>query len=745
MVSVPGAGLVGDESLQQQAETRGRVRDTHSAWRVGDETSRLLIDVTAGRPVAYERPLTSKQLGLARRHGLLGLLAHAPDQHLRDPAVLVYLLAAARQREMRSHLRKVLTDLSEAGVRVAVVKGPYLALSYRNPSLRTYNDLDVLVPREDLERALEVLAANPAVSFIPPKRPRADKRDIPFHGHSGSHFTLDLHWDLFSYSQLRGCASRATRWAWDRAVEDADHELGPLWHLPMDARLGFLCTHAILDHRYRLILFRDLAEMAAGLQLEWDEIVSFAGRWGLRSVTYLAWLMAAHLVEAPVPAEALAQLRPSNLPTRFLEVMLPRTDVVHFDGHRPHPVNLATVLLHDELSQRLVLAARAPLAVPGWRRRVGFPPAAGGKVTIVVTSNRRRGAEVFGERLREGLTAFGWRASLVALAGGKMGGSTVDAQPLSDRSVDRLGRLDRGVVLALRRHIRATRPRIVIANGSATLQYSLAATFALRHRPAVVYMSIGEPRYWMRGLRRRLAHRLLLARVDLILAVSRETARQLTEELGVAPERIRVAHTGVPGQFLEIEPDRADRHAELRLLFLGNLSAEKGPLLAVELLDRLSVPARLRLVGSGPMMDRIRSEIERLDLADRVEVTGAVADVRPHMAWADLLVLTSKSEGLPGAVLEAAAAGVPAVAFDVGGTGETIVDGRTGRLIAPGDLPGMARAIEELADPQVRAAAGLAAREMVREAFTLETSVSRYHQLLLELLSQVAVAARAGM
>lgn len=683
--------------------------------------------------------VTRDQLRLAYRHGLLGLLAHSPDRSLRDAATPIYLLLSSQRHMMKEALRRVLLSLREASVPVAVLKGPYVASDYLNPALRTYSDLDLLVRPDSLDRALDVISADRAVEAIPPKRPNADKRDIPFRDPSGQFFNLDLHWDLFSYSQLRGCAGGATAAAWEDAVDDPHHELGPLWHLPREAQLGFLSTHAILDHRFRLILFRDLAEIAARSRGDWEKMVGFAERRRLRSVTYLAWLMAVNLVEAPVPAEVLAELRPSNAPTRMLEAMLPRTDVVHFDGHRPHPVNLATVLLHDDLSQRVMLAVRAPLAAPGWARRVGSPRAGGGRqVTIVITSNQRRGAEVFGERLRDGLIALGWRASLVALSAENTGVPTVAATAVADWSRGKLSRLDREVVRALRREIRASRPRIVIADGSATLQYSLAASFGLRGRPAVVYMSIGEPSYWMRGFRRRLVHRLMLSRVDLILAVSRETARQLIDDLGVPPRRVRVAHTGVPRSFLEIASDEAgqESRSELRLLFLGNLSAEKGPLLAIEAVDRLSVPARLRVVGSGPMMGEVHRAVERLGIADRVEVIGPVADVRPHLAWADLLVLTSRTEGLPGSVLEAAAAGVPVVAFDVGGTAEAMVEGRTGRLVSPDDLVGMTRAIEDFADPERRAVAGLAARELIRRAFTLEHSVRRHHEILLELLGE---------
>jgi glycosyltransferase involved in cell wall biosynthesis len=653
--------------------------------------------------------------------------------------VLVYLRAAARQRQMRAHLRKVLTDLSEAGVRAAVLKGPYVALSYGNPRLRMYGDLDLLVPREDLALALEVLAADPAVPFIPPKRPRADKRDVPFHDPSGLHFTVDLHWDLFSYSQLRGRAEGATRWAWDRAVEDAGHELGPLWELPLEVRLAFLCTHAILDHRFRLILFRDLAEVAHH-SVDWEELERYASRWGLRTTSYLALLMAARVAGAAVPEGLLTQLRPRNIPTRTVEWMLRRVDVVRFDGHRPHLLNLGVVLLHDDFADRVRLAGRALLALPEWRRRVGLDRQAGkhplgaragsNSIAIVVSSDRRRGAEVFGERLSDGLREMGWDTQMLALATDG-GGARVRAKALSRRSPERLGRLDLDVMRALRRELRAQGPSIVLANGSSTLQYSLAALIGLRPRPLLVYRSIGEPLYWIRSPRHRLLQRALLRRVDLVVAVSTVTARQLVSELGLSAGRVTVVHIGVPETFLQVVPEPSDH--VLRLLFLGNLSAEKNPTGAVEVLRRLntSIPARLRFVGSGPLQAQVEQAAKDLGVGDIVEMVGSVSDVRPHLAWADVLVLPSLTEGLPGAVLEAAASMVPAVAFDVGGTRDVVWDGITGCLIGAGDMEGFVAALRSLGeDESFRSRLSKAARETVEERFTLGHSVGRYHQIL---------------
>ena len=189
---------------------------------------------------------------------------------------------------------------------------------------------------------------------------------------SGVGFNLDLHWDLFSYTQLRGCADGATEWAWDHARLVPDHPLGPLWELPEEARIAFLGTHAVLDHRFRMILFRDLAEVALK-EPNWDAVRAFAERWQLRSTTYMSLLIAQQATGALVDDAFLGSLRPRSTPIRVAERLLSTTDLVHFDGHRVHPLNLAMVLLHDDRATRLRLLAEAPVAFPSWWRRVAAP------------------------------------------------------------------------------------------------------------------------------------------------------------------------------------------------------------------------------------------------------------------------------------------------------------------------------------------------------------------------------------
>jgi glycosyltransferase involved in cell wall biosynthesis len=290
-------------------------------------------------------------------------------------------------------------------------------------------------------------------------------------------------------------------------------------------------------------------------------------------------------------------------------------------------------------------------------------------------------------------------------------------------------------VLALRRFIRRNGPDVILANGGATLRYLVMARLLSRPRPALAYASIGEPAYWVRGPLHRLMQRVLLAQCARILAVSEATARQLEEVLKVSPEKIVVAPTGIPDEFFQIER-RPRGDGETHVLVLGNLSEEKDPLAALEIAvtAQEQTPLRIRFVGEGPLRPSLRASAAASVIADRFESVGQVDDVKPHLGWADVLLLTSRTEGLPGAVLEASAAKVPTVAFSVGGVGEAVEDGITGFLIKGRSRDEAAAKIRYLADnPEIRESMGEAGRKRVYRDFSLDRAVDLYSRVLIDL------------
>jgi glycosyltransferase involved in cell wall biosynthesis len=359
------------------------------------------------------------------------------------------------------------------------------------------------------------------------------------------------------------------------------------------------------------------------------------------------------------------------------------------------------------------------------------------RVLILITSDQRRGAEVFGSQLARGLAARGWEADLVALSSAPAsatGAARVDAEVVSERERSRLGRLSGDVVMSLRRRIGRSRPGIVFANGGATLRYGIAATRFRSSRPLLVYGSIGEPAHWARTPISRFLLASQLRMTDFVTAVSAATRDQLLG-LGVPPGRIEVTPIGAPPHFTQIV--RSSDHPELRVLFLGSLTAEKDPVTALETVRRAgrSIPVRMRVVGSGAQAGQLGEQVAQRGLTGTVELVGAVADVGPHLTWADVLILTSTTEGLPGAVLEAAFAGVTTAGFDVGGVSEAVIDGSTGRLVKRGDIEALSAVLVEMASDRARTMAmGVEARRLALSRFTLDAAVDRFAAVFARLL-----------
>jgi glycosyltransferase involved in cell wall biosynthesis len=165
---------------------------------------------------------------------------------------------------------------------------------------------------------------------------------------------------------------------------------------------------------------------------------------------------------------------------------------------------------------------------------------------------------------------------------------------------------------------------------------------------------------------------------------------------------------------------------------VGNLTAKKDQatmLRALRLLQQPHPGARLVIIGTGPLQSELQREAQRLGIAQLVLFTGMRDDV-PHLLPAfDVFTLSSRFEGLSIALVEALAAGVPAVATAVGGIPEVVTDGREGLLVPPGLPDALAAGWDRLlSDDQLRRRMSAAALERSL-AFDVRRAVRRIEQI----------------
>lgn len=232
----------------------------------------------------------------------------------------------------------------------------------------------------------------------------------------------------------------------------------------------------------------------------------------------------------------------------------------------------------------------------------------------------------------------------------------------------------------------------------------------------------------------RIAHRLATH----VVAVSENVAGS-SEALGVPRARITVIANGVDvDRFAAPAPDRARlgiAGAAPVIGSVGCLAARKDQGTLLEALARLrarGVAFEAAIVGDGPDRDRLVAHTHALGLDGAVHFLGERSDVERLLPAMDVFVLSSREEGIPNALLEAMAAGRPAVATAVGGTPEVLADGRTGWLVPPQDPAALAAALAEaLEHPDEARRRGDAARADMRERRSID-AMARRHEAFYE-------------
>jgi glycosyltransferase involved in cell wall biosynthesis len=182
--------------------------------------------------------------------------------------------------------------------------------------------------------------------------------------------------------------------------------------------------------------------------------------------------------------------------------------------------------------------------------------------------------------------------------------------------------------------------------------------------------------------------------------------------------------------------------------FVGRIDVEKGPdqfLQAAQVIHAEVSQAHFVMVGTGHQYDRMQELTAELNLESCVHFAGLWPDTSQVYPGIDLLLQTSRIEGLPLSLLEGMACQLPVVALGVGGVPEIVEEGRTGMLAGPGDWRGVGqRAIDLLEHPARMKAMGEAARHRAETQFDLRVTVSQTVDLMERLVRAAQSAAQTS-
>ena len=246
-----------------------------------------------------------------------------------------------------------------------------------------------------------------------------------------------------------------------------------------------------------------------------------------------------------------------------------------------------------------------------------------------------------------------------------------------------------------------------------------------------------------------------LRAMDHVVSVSEGQAAKV-RACGVPPERMTtIRNSARLAAFTE--PDAAyctklfnqftpSDGVERVVVAAGRLSPEKGFGVLIDAAAEVCANdpgVGFVLFGEGDERAALEAQVAARGLTRRFRMPGFTPDLDRYLPCADVVALSSFTEGLPNVLLEASAAGVPVVGTAVGGVPEVIADGETGYVVPPGDAAELAGRLSQLLDDRdLRRAMGDAGRRRMQTQFTFESQAEAYLQLFDRLLGLKATRSR---
>lgn len=288
---------------------------------------------------------------------------------------------------------------------------------------------------------------------------------------------------------------------------------------------------------------------------------------------------------------------------------------------------------------------------------------------------------------------------------------------------------DPRTVVALGALVRRPEVHVVQTHGYKANVLGRLVTTALR-RPWIAFLH-GET-WENKKVRAYYAlERLAVRRADCIVVVSHAMARAVVGQ-GIPSAKVQVVHNacliGPEGNAPAWSPE-----APPVIGVIGRLSPEKGVDLALRvhhIVARRLPDARLFVIGEGPARASLERQAEQLGIGPSVCWLGYRDDLAEVYRQLAVLLIPSRSEGLPNVALEAMAYGIPVVATSVGGLPEVVTDGENGFLAPPDDAATLAQGILRiLEDPLLRNRLGQRARQEMASRFSLEARLRALDQI----------------
>lgn len=280
-----------------------------SAAREEQRAFEALLRALRGGPL--DKSALDGVLHTAQRHGMVGLLAKRGEGFARAT-----LGVQAHGMRMLKLARDAVTALEKASVRAVVLKGATAAQHWPEPLWRSQSDLDLLVTKSDVPRAIEALVeAKVAARLLGGVSEHAHNSFLETAG--PKKVLVEVHHDLSSYHPLRVDIGELL----ERRVMLKSAQ-GEIPSLSAEDAVVFLALHASTHALKRLAWAYDLKAYAERGNVNWGLAAERAKEWNAQLPVFLAWKAAVEWLDAPIPSDALEALKPRMSKARVVDWLL---------------------------------------------------------------------------------------------------------------------------------------------------------------------------------------------------------------------------------------------------------------------------------------------------------------------------------------------------------------------------------------------------------------------------------------
>lgn len=339
------------------------------------------------------------------------------------------------------------------------------------------------------------------------------------------------------------------------------------------------------------------------------------------------------------------------------------------------------------------------------------------KVLHLIQKPQLRGAEVFTSQLATHVNQSGNSAVVVSIFPGSA------ALPFKGTMYNLQGKAkhrhwDIKAWRKLATIIKKEQPDIIQANAGDTLMYAVFSKLFFRWQQPILFRNASTISLYIKTAMAKKWHSLFFGRAAKVISVSHASATDFATVFPQYANKIVTIPIGIE-QFQVTDKEMGHQKKAPVLVHVGGFTHEKnhlGLLRIFELVLKQLPAAKLHLVGDGPLKNIIQAEVQQRGLDKQVTFYGFQKNAVQFMKDADVLLLPSNIEGLPGVILEAFFCRTPVVAYNVGGIKEIVLPDETGRLVTKGAEEAFANSVIEALQVTEHN------KKMIENAYTLVTT-----------------------